>query len=308
MNARKVLFSRQFHRYSGGHQKVFDYYSHLNSVDRYQADVWFSEDSTWNDTNPWFPDSRRVRFLPNQYDYLFLAGTDWDNYSLNDVEPEIPIINLIQHVRHAFPDSDVNRFLKNKAIRVCVSAEVHSAIKDLAKGPVMTIENGISIPEIKSSKTCELFISGYKNPSFARMLEKELNAVVCTEYLPRDDLLHQLATARIALVLPHETEGFFLPALEAMQLADIAIVPDCIGNQSFCNDIEHGNGNCLMPRYDHQQVVNAIHRAKAMLGDTEVMHRVKRNALMTVKKHSLSAEREKFLQLMSNVDELWNAG
>ncbi|MAI23624.1 MAG: hypothetical protein CL828_06165 [Crocinitomicaceae bacterium] len=308
MNAQKVLFCRQFDRYSGGHQKVFDYYSHLNSVKKYQADIWFSEDSAWDDANPWFPDCQRVNFLPNQYNYLFLAGMDWDNYSLHDIDPEIPIINLIQHVRHALPEENVNRFLKNKAIRVCVSAEVHSAIKDLANGPVTTIENGICVPEINSAKTCELFISGYKNPPFARMLAEKLNAVVQTDYLPRDELLHQLASARIALVLPHETEGFFLPALEAMQLADIAIVPDCVGNRSFCNDIENANGNCLMPRYDYQEVVNAIHRAKAMLSNTQVMHRIKRNVLMTAKEHSLSREREKFLQLMSHVDELWNAG
>ena len=107
MAYRSVLFFRHFDQYSGGHQKVFDYFSHLNSANDYRADISFSESSQWNLTNPWFPDFRRVAFAPDQYDYLFLAGMDWDIYSGHGIDPKKPVINLIQHVRHASPEADV---------------------------------------------------------------------------------------------------------------------------------------------------------------------------------------------------------
>ena len=98
---RSVLFYRHFEQYSGGHQKVFDYFSHLRATPGYQADICFSQTSQWNSTNPWFPDTRSVDFLPDGYDYLFIAGMDWAAYSQYPLKSSKPIINLIQHVRHA---------------------------------------------------------------------------------------------------------------------------------------------------------------------------------------------------------------
>jgi hypothetical protein len=307
---RSVLFYRHFDQYSGGQQKVFDYFSHLRAVDEYQADISFSESSLWDDTNPWFPDYRRVDFSPGQYDYLFLAGMDWLPYHECGIDPDKPVINLIQHVRHARSDEDVYPFLKNKAIRICVSPEVEAAIGDLANGPITTIANGIAIPEIECEKTNDVYVAGYKNQALAKALADQLgNAVVCqTEHLPRREFLNQLAASRIAVVLPHPTEGFFLPALEAMKLADIAIVPDCVGNRSFCIDVEKDNGNCLMPTYDVDALAKAIERAKNILNDEEKLTRLKNNAIVTVNNHSLAHEREQFLELMSHVDELWHAG
>ena len=167
MENRSVLFYRHFERYSGGHQKVFDYFSHLGATEGYQADICFSQTSQWNITNPWFPETTPVAFLPGKYKYLFLAGMDWAACSKCVLDPSKPIINLIQHVRHAEPNEDVHPFLKNKAIRICVSPEVASAIEGIANGPVETIANGIAIPNISAEKRYEVYIAGFKNSSMA---------------------------------------------------------------------------------------------------------------------------------------------
>ena len=164
---RSVLFYRHFEQYSGGHQKVFDYFSHLRATPGYQADICFSQTSQWNSTNPWFPDTRSVDFLPDGYDYLFIAGMDWAAYSQYPLKSSKPIINLIQHVRHAEPNQDVYPFLEKRAIRICVSPEVESAISAIANGPVITIANGIKIPKIYDQKRHDVYIAGHKNPSMA---------------------------------------------------------------------------------------------------------------------------------------------
>ena len=308
MANRSVLFYRHFERYSGGHQKVFDYFSHLRSAQRYHADICFSQASQWNSTNPWFPETTAVDFLPEEYDYLFLAGMDWAAYPQRVIDSSKPIINLIQHVRHAEPGEDVYPFLKNKAIRVCVSREVELAIQDIANGPVITIANGIEIPEIKSNKKDDVYIAGYKNKPLAKALANQLGIEAQMEHLPRQKFLNQLAAARIAVLLPHPSEGFFLPALEAMKLAEITIVPDCIGNRSFCIDVAHNQGNCLMPSYDLDGLIGAIHQAKEILSDKDALNKLKANSITTSNKHSLSRERQQFLDLMCKVDELWRDG
>jgi hypothetical protein len=308
MNKRSVLFYRHFDQYSGGHQKVFDYFTHLYDADDYRPAISFSSTSEWNESNPWFPNHESIEFLTNRYDYLFLAGMDWSVYAEQGIDLEKPVINLIQHVRHASSDADVYPFLKNKAIRICVSPEVASAVRNLANGPVITIANGIEIPEIKSNKTNDVYIAGYKNKPFAKALANHLAIEGQTEHLPRKKFLYQLAAARIAVLLPHPSEGFFLPALEAMRLAEITIVPDCIGNRSFCIDFAYDQGNCLMPSYDLDGLIGAVHQAKEILRDKDRLNKLKTNSIATVNKHSLMRERQQFLALMCKVDELWRDG
>ena len=114
--ARSVLFYRDFTHYSGGHRKVADYFSHLQQTRRYAPSIAFSGRTRWDENNPWFPEfqEKQVEFDPTAYDYLFLAGMDWEVYLADGVDPAIPVINLIQHVRHAEPLQDVYRFLAQR--------------------------------------------------------------------------------------------------------------------------------------------------------------------------------------------------
>jgi len=307
---RSVLFYRHFDQYSGGQQKVFDYFSHLRGQDNFRANISFSGSSLQDETNPWFPDYQGVHFAPDRYDYLFLAGMDWMLYRQYGIDSNKPVINLIQHVRHAIPDEDVHPFLSNKAIRICVSTEVETAISPFANGPTVTIANGISIPELTCPKVWDVYIAGYKNQSLASELCHLIGGKVeCqTDFMPRDQLLNNLAASRIVVVLPHLTEGFFLPALEAMKTADVTIVPDCVGNRSFCFDAvqDPDRGNCLIPSYDLDGLASAVVSARELLNDSDRLNTLKRNALNTVNEHSLAREKTQFLDLMTNVDELWH--
>ena len=315
MTRKSILFSRHFERYSGGHQKVFDYFSHVNLSDSHSSAISFTDDSIWNETNPWYPkyQDTHVPYLPDDYDQAFLAGTDWQRYLRSSASREKPVVNLIQHVRHGDSASDVFPFLEEKAIRVCVSQAVEEAILNTGRvnGPTLTITNGIEIPRISNTKSIDIYIAGLKNPLFANTLYRLLKdrQVLCqTDPLPHSVFLDNVSRAKICVLLPHKTEGFFLPALESMALADLTIVPDCVGNSGFCHDtnLEPEIGNCLMPDYSIDSILLAISSAEKILRDPVRCQQIYRNATDTVEDHTLSNERTKFQQLLHDIDELWS--
>jgi len=89
-----------------------------------------------------------------------------------------PVINLIQHVRHADPGADVHRYLAEPAIRICVSEEVETAILGTGKvvGPTYVIPNGIE-PEPNGPDDWPaaafrqpVLVAGTKNRAFAAEL------------------------------------------------------------------------------------------------------------------------------------------
>ena len=49
----RVLFYRDFKRFTGGDLKVWDYFNHVRSSPRHSAHVRFSAESVWDATNPW---------------------------------------------------------------------------------------------------------------------------------------------------------------------------------------------------------------------------------------------------------------
>lgn len=308
-----LLFYRDFQEYTGGHQKVADYFAHVKSSTRFNPTIIFSSTSRWDNSNPWFPEYQyqTLDYNPANYDYVFLAGMDWQVYLSSARPKNQPVINLIQHVRHADPAQPMHQFLSEPAIRICVSPEVTEAIISTGKvnGPVFTIANGLDIPAIEvQQKRYDVFIFGPKNPQLADELKNTLarqgvHAFCVTNWLPREDLLTLLASSRIAVMLPNTTEGFYLPALESMRYADITIVPDCVGNRSFC----HNRQNCLIPEYNSPALAAAVHEALALLQQPEQLNIFKRNCAATLQYHSLQRECTEFLALMDQVGELWQS-
>lgn len=308
---KSILFYRDFQEYTGGHQKVADYFAHLKNSAEFRVDIAFSPNTHWESSNPWYPEylNKKTDYLPADYDYAFLAGMDWQTYLASNPKPEQPIVNLIQHVRHADPAQPMHHFLRERAVRICVSQEVADAIQTtgLVNGPVFTINNGIAIPSVeKIDKQHDLLIFGPKNPAIATALKDELalqgiTALGINHWLPREELLGLLAASRIAVLLPNETEGFYLPALESMRYADLTIVPDCVGNRSFC----HNRQNCLFPAYNTPALVAAVKEALQLLEQPEQLNIFKRNCADTLAYHSLEREREEFLAIMRRLDVLW---
>lgn len=314
--SQSILFYRDFIRASGGHQKVYDYFQHLVAHRRYRPSISFSDESLWNSTNPWFPEyqGKAITFRPSDFDCLILAGMDWNIYRSVGIDIDLPVVNLIQHVRHAESEQPMHEFLAEKAIRICVSPEVKEAILSTGKvnGPVFVIPNGVGVPKIERPKSVDFFIAGLKRPHMAGRIQTALHqqghSVDCLrERIPRAKFLERLASTKIAIMLPAETEGFYLPAIEAMHLADLVVVPDCIGNRSFCFDHQEANGNCFFTSQQDDSIILASQAALNMLEDGNEMSRIQNNAALTVEQHSLAREREAFYEVMDQVETLWKS-
>jgi hypothetical protein len=310
-----VLFHRDFRAFTGGHLKVWDYFNHVASSPAYEPRIAFSPETSWDSTNPW-SDSRGhvVEWQPEKADLLFLAGTDWR--ALPESERKRfgkPIINLIQHPRHADPKSELRGFLKNRAVRICVSEEVADAIKatEEVNGPVFAIPDGIdlsSVPKGKpwSERAIDVLICGLKAPELARDVQAAFAdqnwTIQClTKWIPRQDYLALLSNAKITVFLPRPVEGFYLPSLEGMAAGTIVVCPDCLGNRGFCED----KANCFRPEYATDEIALA---ARIALQQSQAERaRMLENAAATVRMHSLERERESFFQILAKIEELWTA-
>src|SRR4051812_16192974 len=148
-NKKLVLFHRDFQRFTGGHLKVWNYFNHVLASKSFEPRIVFSPESKWDRTNPWLTAKEYVTNEgPGGADVLFVAGQDWSAFpstALRDFKK--PIVNLIQHPRHADPKNEVFQFLSNRAIRICVSQQVADAINKTGKvnGPLFVIPNGVSL-------------------------------------------------------------------------------------------------------------------------------------------------------------------
>src|SRR5690606_25130358 len=83
---------------------------------------------------------------PQEADVLFLGGMDWAVLS-DPFSPPRPVINLVQHVRHAWPDHPLHAFLAAPARRICVSQAVAKALQASGRvnGPIEVIPAALDI-------------------------------------------------------------------------------------------------------------------------------------------------------------------
>lgn len=308
---KRVLFYRDFVAYYGGHQKVADYFAHLESSFNYSPEISFSEQTIWEPLNPWFPkyQSKAVAFNPADYDFVFLAGMDWQVYLPFEGKYNKPVINLIQGARHADPKVDMHQFLSQKAIRICVSQPVADAIKATGKvnGPIFTIPNGHEMPELPvKPKEWEIIILGVKQPDIANdiydtLIQRNIKVLCFDKKISQRDLYEAMNVSKIAILLPFQVEGFYLPALEAMKYCDLVIVPDCIGNREFCRDKQ----NCLMPEYNVNSILACVDQCLQLLKDEQVLTVFRQKMSETLNNHTLANERKAFLGIMRDAKKLW---
>ena len=310
-----VLFFRNFQRFTGADLKVWDYFNHVLATPGWNACVRFSEDSVWDETNPWRDAIDHVIGADDEIDpdAYFVSGVDW-----RQIQPAIrrespvPVLNLIQAVWHACPNDLMlrYRFLPHKAIRICVSPEVERAINGTGtvRGPTFVVPNGIDLDAIRSfagkgGRDVELVIAANKQPELGARLAERVAAPGRTVRLlehriPRSELLAWLARAHVALLLPRHKEGFYLPALEAMALGALVVCPDCIGNRSYCLPGQ----NCLRPEYVEDAITGAVETALERFDELPAL--VER-ARATARAHDLRREREAFHEILGRAEELW---
>jgi glycosyltransferase involved in cell wall biosynthesis len=314
---RQVLFFRDFKRFTGGDLKVWDYFNHVQSAPGYSARVKFTEESDWSDSNPWL---RAKEYVVPQgeelaADVLFLSGVDWRQIEYSKrVESPIPIINLVQHVKHACENDQLERFrfLPHKAIRICVAPEVTRALERTGRvrGPLFTIPDAIDFGEVAShaspsEREIDLLIVANKQPERgaamrARLERPGIRVELVDTRIARAKLLDLIGRAAVTLLLPNPKEGFYLPAVEAMALGTVVVCPDCIGNRSFCID----GSKCFRPLYEEDAIVAATEAALRRGDDLVTMIE---SGLRTAREHDLADERRAFLEILERVDELWAA-
>ena len=299
-----MLFYRDYKIFSGGHMKVFDYFNHTNLSEEFVAEIYVTRDSRVD--HPWREQVGLVdQYSPNEADALFIAGMDWEVLGMYPrIEERIPVINLIQGVRHASPDQQLYQFLTRRAIRICVSDEVAQAIKStgICNGPIFTIPNGIELsllPERRKDPVTDVFISGYKQPLLAKEIAIRLHrrgfSVDCLVVpTARHIFLARMSKAQTVILLPHPEEGFYLPALEAMAMGLNVICPDCVGNRAFCVD----EMTALVPRYDPADIEEAALR---LTRSSTLAERIRRGALEVSNKFDIISERAAYHRVLSTL-------
>lgn len=308
----RVLFYRDFRRFTGGHLKVWHYFNHVRSSPAHTAHVSFTRESVWDASNPW-ADARDAvvehRFDP---DAIFLAGLDWLRLRPSARRrPRRPVINLVQHVRHAEPDDPRYGFLHHRAVRICVSREVASAIEGTGRvnGPVLTIPNGLDLDELPApsplaGREIDLLVVATKQRERGAVMLPRLERTgrrvhLLSDPVPRRELLAWMNRAGVTLFLPGHTEGFYLPALEGMALGTVVVCPDCVGNRSFCLP----GVNALRPAYTDADVLDQVETALAL--PREEAERLVAAGSATAKEHDLGVERARFLEALDDLPTLW---
>jgi hypothetical protein len=296
-----VLFHRVYEGFTGGHLKLNDYLSHVDSCNLFKSSIYVNPSGKslhlWNS----HPGLTSI-FDPESADILFIAGLDWRAINDFDTSSPKPIINLIQHVRHAYPSDELYTYLTRKAIRICVSQEVADAIDGTGQcnGPIYVIPNGIDFSQLPTrcpKPNFDVVIAGLKRPDLAVELSSRLKLLALKvdciiNQLPRNEYLERISCARIVVSLPHSTEGFYLPALEAMAMKIPLVTLDCVGNRSFCIDGE----TCLLPNSNPLLVESSILR---LLKDIELANTLSANAFAKSQFYNITRERNDFLRILS---------
>ena len=306
---RSILFVRTYGGMTGGHLKVWHYFHHVLSTSDWDARCVFAPESRLDEQCIWWADRDRVlqQFPAQTPDVLLLGGRDWE--TVDRFAPHLlraPVINLVQHVRHAEPGTPRYHWLRRPAVRICVSPEVEHAVRKtgIANGPLVQIRSGLDLAELSAAaadtREIDCLILGVKNLTLAGQVAQCLSRAglrleLVSDTIARGTLLQKLGRARVACVLPNRTEGFYLPALEAMATRTLTICPDCIGNRSFCRDGE----TCLMPTFEAPALAAAVLQALAM--PAEARQRMLESAARVAGEHDLSRERAAFLAVLRQV-------
>jgi hypothetical protein len=331
LKERRVLFHRFFNIYnggtSGGQIKVRDYFEHLKNAEYFSPKVYFNPKTLWfdNPANVWASyrnskDEIKVWEIGIN-DILFLSGVDWMILDEKQkLSPPVPVVN-IAHPRHTRTQDKRNEFLKYPAIRITKSSLSKSILEKYGvNGPVFLIPDAIDpkdIPAPNLNPEIDILIVGLKNPELAKKIYKAqlfLNnfrkkKLVIDVQLPpklptRTDFLNLVNNSKTIVFLPLEekfgSEGFYLPALEAMFMKKLVICPFAVGNIDFCID----DKTCIMPKYNFLSILFSIKKA-LNLTDNE-RERLISNASEITKNHLLENEKKAVINLLKQVDTIWN--
>lgn len=311
---------------NGGNLKLRDCYNHLETSPRYQPRVFFHPDTVWPaETYGHHWADLRQSSLKNWKikadDLLFFSGHDWQVLSEEQRrQPPAPIINIVQP-RHARKQDARREFLKYPAIRIAKSEHGAAILRRHGlNGPLFVIPDAIdlaALPTLPDRKDIDILIPGLKQPEFARQLYARLAAwnereglelkihLQLPPKLPRrEDFLHLVARAKCIACVPLEaargSEGFYLPALEAMALQTLVVCPHAVGNVDHCLD----GVNCLVPAFTVEAISEKVQMAWRLPAAKKAA--LIEGGLRTAQKHRIEEERAATLSLVHRARQLWS--
>lgn len=312
-----VWFYRDYQNFSGGHLKLSHYLGHVAATQNWRPKIVFSDSSAvheaiWNQGRQF----RISNWQIGTRDIIFVAGADWQFFDQANVPTHTPVINLIQGVRHADPQLHLYQYLSRRSIRICVSEQVKQAIvaTGVCNGPIFVIENGIMQTALAGKEISEStkgkhqsnnwLLLGIKNPTLAKavansLLERGINTDTVVTPIKQQLLFNKMEQAVAVVFFPCRTEGFYLPALEAMARSKPVICPDCVGNRSFCN-----NDSALIPEYSLEGYLACAEKLLNM-PEIEIKHMLLQARKISAN-YTLSRERKQFYKILNNIWDLWN--
>lgn len=295
-----ILFLRQYPFFLGGHLKVFNYLAHAASYPGLQTRLYLTSDSI--DPGELLPRSTQCVAHPVRSDAYFIAGANWRFLDEAKIDTRSScVFNLIQGFRH-LDDAIHARYLERYAVRICVSDTLADELRSSgrAHGPIVSIPNGADIGMLEGLRSVpkepRVFIAGAKNPDLAAAVAAALQArrVPCTVSIalqPREAFLRDMASHAVMVALSDRTDGFYLPALEAMAVGSAVVTLAHRGPASFCR-----NGvNALVA----QESAGDLARLSAeLVGDAALRIALIAAAQVTARRHSLEAERAAFFSVL----------
>jgi hypothetical protein len=303
---KSISFHRQYMAYSGGHQKVCDYIQHTIDSGLFSPTLYLTNSSPvqkqlFNHINGL---EYSLQYSPAQADVAFLAGMDWQAY-LPFFDPKQVKINLIQHVRHGDKNHPLFKFLQHKAIRLCVSEAVKEAIEPYANGPCFTIKMGHDIPKLTRVKQYDLYILATKQPQLGKQLFEwatniGLRVMLHDKATERELVYQTMAESVVVIPLPNKTEGFFLPGIEAMALADWAVVPDCIASREYSLSRANITSCELNSTACEEAIAHALIQVNSWTFFVNKWHGRRRSAT-----YRPTQERQSYQHILRNLDNIW---
>lgn len=308
---RRTLWAyRDYTHWTGGHGKLLDYIRHVQAHPRWQVRLLLSARSLALADNPFLHAAPLAeRWEPTADDALLLGGMDWTVLGDAPLPSSVPVLNLVQGVRHAEAGSPLRGFLSRRALRVCVSTPVAAAIRATGEvhGPVQVIPAAVDRAMLAAmgrvAPQRQLFVDAVKQPALGRELAACLapavpDVDVLLERVPRPDYLRRMAQARAVVALPEPREGFYLPGIEAMAMGRALVQCDCVGSADYLR----AGVNALVPRYAVPDIAQA---ALVLAADAELCARLGLAGTETAQAFDLPLERRRVHALLDTLDAQW---
>ena len=301
-----ILLIRDFLGPTGGHIKVFHYLQYMHQSGLVRPQIYLTPTSVRDHSNFFLTNPDLLVESVGGHDLLFLGGVDWPTANaLGLLQTNVPIIGLLQNVRHAEPNDGYPPYHHYRATRICNSREVADAIRRLGEpnGPLYVIPSAFApLTHLRvdpSQRNVDVFIAGFKDPVLAEIVGSRLtNAGVTvdliTKYVPFDDYHRRMAQARVAILFMYRQEGSPLPPLAAMGLGVAVVCPDTPGIHDYCRHDE----TALLPDREAGALVEATRR---LLADSALYARLCANGSRIAEYHTLERERSEFIPILSDL-------